>query len=82
MNSNSPSRQTGGIGKLTPERGTASAALPYNLRLSRNLIAFRGASLAGFATGLAFGDLWEFFAFLLAVPADHRDCLGEMAGML
>lgn len=53
-----------------------------NQLLSSNFIAFYGASLTGFAAGLAFGDLGEFFTFLLAVPADHRDHFGQMAGML
>jgi hypothetical protein len=52
------------------------AALPCIQILGSDLIAFRGASLTGFAAGFALGDFREFFAFFLAVPADHRDDFG------
>jgi len=53
-----------------------------NSLLGSDLVAFLGAGLAGFAAGFAFGDLREFFTFFLAVPANHRYHLGEMASML
>ena len=58
------------------ERGPAAAALPCNQILGSDLIAFRGACLTGFAAGFALGNFREFFAFFLAVPADHSDDLG------
>src|SRR3984893_16425714 len=58
------------------------ALIESNSLLGSNLVAFLGAGLAGFAAGFAFGDLREFFTFFLAVPANHRDHLGEMASML
>jgi hypothetical protein len=72
-------RCTGGGGPdeiALEERGTASAALPHDQLLGGNLVAFRGAGLARVAAGFAFGDLREFFAFFLAVPANHRDHFG------
>jgi hypothetical protein len=44
--------------------------------LGSDLIAFRSACLTGFAAGFALGNFREFFAFFLAVPADHRDDFG------
>src|ERR1700730_7284699 len=61
---------------------STSPSAPREPPLGSDLVAFLGAGLAGFAAGFAFGDLREFFTFFLAVPANHRDHLGEMASML
>jgi hypothetical protein len=53
-----------------------------DLILGGNFVAFRCAGFARVATGLAFNDLGEVVAFLLAVVAKHLDHFGKMGGML
>ena len=69
-------------GPLWPSHEIFDRPAGPNSLLGSDLVAFLGAGLAGFAAGFAFGDLREFFTFFLAVPANHRDHLGEMASML
>ena len=69
-------------GPLWPSHEISDRPAGPNSLLGSDLVAFLGAGLAGFAAGFAFGDLREFFTFFLAVPANHRDHLGEMASML
>jgi hypothetical protein len=69
-------------GPLWPSHEISDRPAGPNSLLGSDLVAFLGAGPAGFAAGFAFGDLREFFTFFLAVPANHRDQLGEMASML
>ncbi len=86
-----PERATSSSNML--RRGIANHATPLcrTARLSNNgeklfdykplqlgrLRTFRGAGLTGLATGFAFGNIGEFFAFRLAGLADLFHALGN-----
>src|ERR1700730_1887559 len=54
---------------------------PLRSQILGGLSAFRGAGLARVAASLAYANIGEFVAFLLAVVAKHLDDLSKMAGV-